>query len=290
MKRFRVVNVDFDTRATLLGMTIEEHWEETVKQMHRASREQIRAGLVFQFGAEGSQRKLDDFMALGPAPFSVLAFHNKFFQQVREAFVLGAYYPALTAACALGERILNHLVLSLRNAFRETEGFKKVAKKDSFDDWKVAIGVLRTWGVILPAVADSFERLRVTRNCAIHFSPVTETKDRSLALEAIDQLSAIIEGQFAARGPLPWFMHDVPGVTFVKKAFEEDPFVKAIVLPNCHLVGPLHEMRFEAGRFVVDDHHDYGDRLITDEDFCRMATERRIDSYEAARELTKLAK
>ncbi|MDP1823907.1 MAG: hypothetical protein Q8L48_11720 [Archangium sp.] len=274
MKRYRVVQLDFDTRATVLDMEIGEDWEEPIKEMHRTNHSNIRAGIIFEFGAKESARKLADFMALGPAPFSVLAFHNKFFQQVRDAFVLGAYYPALTAACALGERILNHLVLTLRGSFRATDEFKKVAKKESFDDWKITIGVLRTWGVLLPGAAEAFERLRVIRHRVIHFSPATETNDRSFALDAIRQLSGVIEGQFSGRGPLPWFMHDVPGVTFVRKSFEEDAFVRAVVLPSCRLVGPLHEMRYEGGRLVVHDQHDYDNREVTDEDFARMAAER----------------
>ncbi len=272
MKRYRVIALDFDARATILGMEIGEHWEESIKELQRTNHAQIRAGLRFQFGEADAARKEADFMALGPAPFSVLAFHNKFFAQVRSSFVLGAYYPALTAACALGERVLNHLVLSLRDSFRETKEFKKVAGKESFDNWMVTIGVLRAWEVLLPPAADSFERLGTIRNRAIHFTPATEKNDRSLALDAIRQLSDVIERQFAGRG-LPWFMHEVPGVTFVKKSFEDSPFVRAVVLPSCQLVGPLHEMRYEEGRVVADDQHEYDDREITDDEFARMTVE-----------------
>jgi hypothetical protein len=71
-----------------------------------------------------------------------VAFHNVFFNQVRDSFVIGSYYPALTAACALGERILNHLVLGLRDSFRTAEEYKRVYRKDSFDNWMIPIDVL----------------------------------------------------------------------------------------------------------------------------------------------------
>jgi len=48
----------------------------------------------------------------------VIAYHNSFLRRVRDAFASGNYYPALTAGCALGERILNHLILDLREEFR----------------------------------------------------------------------------------------------------------------------------------------------------------------------------
>ena len=69
--------------------------------------------VVTRYGAFDAQTKAQNLKDMGNAPFSILAFHNKFLHQIRDSFILGAYYPALTGACALGERILNHLALNL---------------------------------------------------------------------------------------------------------------------------------------------------------------------------------
>jgi hypothetical protein len=141
MKRYRVITIDYDTRAYLFSQKIEEGWEEKVKEVHRENKKQITKGLIESFGELHSDKKIKNFIELGNKPLSVLAFHNKFFEQIRIAFVMGAYYPALTGACALGERILNYLVLILRDDFRATPEYKKVYRKNQFDNWQLLIQV-----------------------------------------------------------------------------------------------------------------------------------------------------
>jgi hypothetical protein len=50
----------------------------------------------------------------------VLAYHNLFFRQVRRSFVIGRYYPTPRRVCALGERILKHLIHEFRDDFKAT--------------------------------------------------------------------------------------------------------------------------------------------------------------------------
>src|SRR5713226_6381401 len=104
MKRFRIFGFDFDARVHSLTLEIQDHWEEHVKESHRRNREQTERGLVWEFGEASAEQKRQNFIDLGPKPLSILAFHNRFFQQIRVSFVMGAYYPTLTASCALGER------------------------------------------------------------------------------------------------------------------------------------------------------------------------------------------
>lgn len=110
MKRYRVLPFfDFDTRSLTLSEPIREEWDEQVKALHRQNRENTINHLKAEFGEIGWEQKIQNFVDLGPKPLSIIAFHNSFFAQVRSSFVVGAYYPALTGACALGERVLNHL-------------------------------------------------------------------------------------------------------------------------------------------------------------------------------------
>src|ERR1035441_1487333 len=120
MKRYRVTQIEFDARANLLNLVIQDEWEPIVKQGHHATKLGIIEGLKTEFGQNQFSLKLTNFIDLGPAPFSIVSFHNNFAHQARIAFVMGSYYPALTAACSLGERILNHLIRRLREDFRTT--------------------------------------------------------------------------------------------------------------------------------------------------------------------------
>lgn len=141
-RRYRPLSVTFDTRPVVLAQTIEDHWEPRVKEQWRTNQRFIREGLLHEFGVEDGDRKIADFLAVGPAPWSVSAMHNLVLAEVRRAFVGGAYYPALLGAAGLGERILNQLMLELRDDFSEHAATARVAGKGSVDNWTVLIQVL----------------------------------------------------------------------------------------------------------------------------------------------------
>ena len=126
-----------------------------------------------------------------------VAGHNALFHQVRQAFVIGAYYPALVGACALGERILNHLMLDMRGHFTATPEYKKVYRKDSFDDWRLPIDTLEAWGILLPDAVIEYRALMDLRHRSIHFNRETTNALRDDALAAIIHMRTIIEQQFA---------------------------------------------------------------------------------------------
>jgi hypothetical protein len=242
MKRFRIFGFDFDARAHSLTLEIQDHWEENVKQLHRRNRKQTEDELVWEFGEASAEQKRQNFIDLEPKPISILAFHNKFFQQIRISFVMGAYYPALTASCALGERILNYLILTLRDEFKTTGEYRRVYNKNSFDNWDIAIDTLEAWKLLLPEVVVEFRKLRDRRNEAIHFRPEVDESDRAPALAAIGSLGSILGNQFSAFGSQPWFITSIPGEVYIKKSWEDNPFIRKIYLPNCLAVGPKHKI------------------------------------------------
>lgn len=178
---------------------------------------------------------------------------------------MGSYYPALTAACALGERILNHLILLLRDDHKATPEYKRVYAKHSFDKWDVAIDTLAGWMVLLPNVVLEFKKLRDRRNDAIHFRPEVDTNDRDLALQAIRSLESILGAQFNAFGSEPWFITDVPGEIYIKKDWETKPFIRRIYLPNCVAVGPDHRVVSVMPWKIAD--REYEPTEITDDEF-----------------------
>jgi hypothetical protein len=225
-----------------------------------------------EFGVVYAEAKIQNFIDLGDAPFSILAFHNRFLRQIRNAFVIGSYYPALTGACALGERILNHLLLNLRDYYRSTPEYKNVYRKSSFDNWQLAIDTLEAWHILLPLVVTEYRKLAEFRNRSIHFDPTMDQDDRSLALEAIHTLSNIIQEQFSGGfGKQPWFIPNIRGASFIKKEAEEQPFIKVVYLPNCALVGPYFRLEPRVTEYgteiIVHDQHNYEQKDISDEEF-----------------------
>lgn len=272
MKRYRVLPFfDFDTRVRTLVDPIDEKWEEHIKAQHYENRGNTILRLKAEFGELHSEVKVQNFIDLEVKPISIIAFHNEFFAQVRTAFVMGAYYPALTGACALGERILNHLILSLRDDYRSTPEYKAVYRKDSFDDWALAIGTLQAWGVLLPQAVHDFRALMQQRHKAIHFRPETDHNARELALAAIKSLQAIIGEQFSGWGPQPWFIATIPGEIYIKKEWETQPFVAKVYLPNAILVGYKHRIEAIHPQLrIVDPDHNANTSEVSDDEFSNL--------------------
>ena len=275
MKRFRVVLFDFDSRALQLTREIQDNWEEKVKKQHFENRKKTEQALIDQFGKVSANEKKQNFIGLGNKPFSILAFHNRFFDQIRTSFIMGAYYPALTGACALGERILNHLVLILRDEFKSTPEYKKVYRKESFDNWDIAISTLFSWKVLLPQIESEFRNLSEIRNRAIHFRPEIDTNDRSLAADAIRILQTIIGTQFSGFGNQPWFLTGVPGEIYIKNDWEKAPFVNKVYLPNCAYVGPGNKIEELYPRIIISDLEQYPEKEISDDEFVKLRLKNR---------------
>jgi len=267
-RRYRVWGFDFDARAAILTTEIREHWAEDVKEQHRANHRRLVEDLREEFGERDLDQKVQNFTDIGTKPVSILTYHNSMFGQIRSAFTVAAYYPALTGACALGERILNHLVLDLRDDFRGTPQYKRVYRKSSFDDWQLAIDTLLAWDVLLPDVAKEFITLGELRHRSIHFNPSTYANLRSDALTAVKHIRLIIDRQFGAFGPQPWFIAGVLGAAFIKREYDARPFIRRYFLPHCPFVGVRHSIEMdEHPRAQFIDIHDYGDGDLSDEEF-----------------------
>lgn len=275
-RRFLSYGMDFDTRAIILTTEIQPGWNESVKAGWVKNKEQVAADLVRDFGERDQEMKVVNFVAIDSAPFSILSYHNVLFHQVRRSFVIGSYYAALVSACALGERMLNHLILDLREQFHATPQYKKVARKESFDNWSAAVETLAAWDVLLPEVAVEFLALAELRNRSIHFNPETYTNLRDDALKATLHLRKIIAVQFGSFTDAPWFIKGTAGHAFIARDWEQKPFVKTFVLPTCQFMGPLFAIKFDAQhRAVFYDKADYGDGDWTDEEFAENYNNRR---------------
>jgi len=267
MKRYRIFSFDFDSRVHNLE-PVQEHWEEKIKAQHDENQKKTIYGLAQQYGERNLDFKINNFYNLSYKPLSVAAFHNKFLEQIRNSYVIGSYYPALTGACALGERILNHMFLLFRDYHKDAPEYKKLYRKDSIDYWPTAIDALESWGELLPEAARKFRELNEKRNRAIHFNPEIDHNDKELALEAIHLIQDIVSIQFSAFGTQPWYFC-IPGEMYIKKEWEDKPLIKYIFIPNALLVGPKHRVE-KVFPTIVNDQFDYEEREITDEEFIQL--------------------
>ena len=272
IRRYHLFSFDLDSSPLSLAEA-EDHWDKPIKQSHRESRAQAIKRLEQQYGSAHIDNVIKNVMDLGPK-MSLLAHHNQFHEQARQSFVAGLYYPALVSACALGERILNHLVLDLRDSFKSSEHYRKVYRKNSFDNWTFVVTVLTDSKVLVEGVGAEFLMLGELRNRSIHFDPDTYRSLREDTLAALQRLNAIIAKQFGYFGQQPWFIENTPGAQFVKRAYEAVPFVRAYVIPRSGFIGPLYGMDLSEGGWHHLDYADYGDGELTDEEFATRYRER----------------
>ena len=264
MKRYRLPILDFDTTSHFLAPHNPE-WNETAIAEHEITRSQSIQRVAQRFGSENLDLKVQNYIDLGAKYPFVLAFHNKFLDQVRSSFITGSYYPSLTGACALGERILNHLILNLRDNFKSSDHYKKICRQSSFDNWSKAIDALEDWKILTADTSVLFRELNQKRNFAIHFNPVIDREDRQFALDAINHLQEIIQSQFSILGNLPWILH-VSGDFYIKKDWESHPFVQLVYLPSGTLVGYKNSVK-TVMPWVFKDTEDYPPTEISDEQF-----------------------
>lgn len=273
-RRYHPFSFDFDSTPLDLKEP-EEHWDEEVRRRHLESRARSIGWLEQRYGTEHIDRVVKNAADLGPKSMSLLAYHNALHEQARRAFVASLYYPAVVAACALGERILNHLVLDLRDSFKSSEHYKKVHRKDSFDSWPFVVSILEKWKVLADGVGAEFLALGELRNRSIHFNPETYQSLREDALAALQRLDAIIAKQFGYFGRQPWFIEGTPGAQFIKRDYESAPFVQVYIIPRSGFIGPLYGMeRSQDGHWMHLDYADYGDDDLSDEEFAKRYRER----------------
>jgi hypothetical protein len=159
----------------------------------------------------------------------------------------------------------------MRPFFEATPEYRRVNRKESFDNWDVPIDTLEVWEILLPEAVKEFRALKRLRHRSIHFNVSTYSTLRHDALAAILHMRIIIEQQFGSFALRPWFIAGTLGHVFIRKSFETHPFVMKYFIPRCPFVGPLFGMgQTEVGGWEVFDVPDYGDGDLTDEEFaCR---------------------
>jgi len=263
------IALTFDSRAFILNTVIEEDWDKATRQQWIQNKQLMREALMHEYGVQDSERKIADFAAMDAAPWSIVGPHNEVVKDVRRAFTSGSYYSALLGAAGLGERILNDLVLRLRADHTAHPATVRVAKKESFNDWKVMTQTLLDWGVLDSDTAQNCEKFAKLRHDVVHYRSDKALDARRSALDALNYLTVLISHVFAPLGGPPRFISGTPGHSFIALAAENDPVVQHYFIPSCILVSP--DFEFQASRDDVWDENDYniiqGVNELTDEKF-----------------------
>lgn len=242
-RRYTPVAITFDTRAHLLTSEINEAWEPEIQQQWQENRRRIRESLMFEYGVRDHDQKIDNFASLGSAPWSVGALHNTYMTEIRSAFASGHYYPSLLGACGLGERILNQLVLTLRDDYKDHSATRFVKGKRSLDDWGKCITTLQKWGVFTAKVSDKYRRLMTLRHAAVHYRPDLDSGDaRMSALAAILELQDLVNEIFSPHASAEWYFTGPIGRSFIRRDSEDLPFVRRFLIPACVLVSPVFRL------------------------------------------------
>ncbi len=226
---YRVTSFALDTRVQGLKSHSNEPWAL-----------QMRESLIQEWGAKEGNEKIKRFIELDIYLLGLPDEYYELLVQIVSAYCCGQYYPAMTAAGVLGERILNRLILKIRKHFSGSPLYKKVWSKKSFDNWDVPIEVLREWDVITDDVAQRFEELKILRNDSVHYNEGYDFAANSR--NAVNLIGDIVTALFnyTNRKDLFW-VFDVPGEIWLKTSAQENPFVKEFVLNHCVLATAYDE-------------------------------------------------
>ncbi|NQT34156.1 hypothetical protein HQ587_03115 [bacterium] len=253
MKRYRILQFYLDTNRNFAP---EKEFAKTA--VGKAALESA-GSIAYNFGALQLSQKVERYYEIDPPDISIPTEYTKLMVEVGDAYIHGQFYPALTGACALGERILNILILKLRTHFKSTPGYKKVYRKKSFQDWDWCIETLTDWEIFNEKIAEKFRLLKDKRHRSIHFTPEMDWQKE--ALESLNTIHSITSSLFRT-----WrneFCFCIRGEIYIGKAFEDHPLVKEFYLSACEKVGFKH---IRENQYLVDN-FEYEDKEITDEEF-----------------------
>jgi hypothetical protein len=264
VKRYRVTNFFFDGTRGLL--------RDPSKEL-QPQREEFKKVFEIKYGTNERDGKLARYMEFDPPNICIISEYLNLLHEISDAYVFGSFYPALTGACSLGERIFNILIINLRNDYKTHESYyKEVYSKDSFQDWGKAITILRQWKVIDDSIEKEYRALATLRNESIHFGELKNVQ--ASALSALKTVMIITDKLFGLKSD---FFFWCPGEIYVKKTRENEPFIKAFINSRCTLLGYKHSVGGSSTKdgvsLVFQDSQDYEEREISDEEFRNLRIE-----------------
>jgi hypothetical protein len=230
-----------------------------------AYREEIKQGISSKHGSADLDSKLERYLEFKPPNVTVVVDYFNLLSEIADSYVCGHYYPALTGACSLGERIFNMLILNLRDFYKDSPCYKNIYRSNSFQNWGFSINMLLEWKIIDSDLAKDYKKLGEIRNDSIHLKDLSNIHDK--AINALRYIMNITDQLFGLRQNIFFF---VLGEPYIRKNKEVEPIVKTFFIPNCTLVGYKHRIEEKSGQFVIEDANQYEEQEVTDEEFGRL--------------------
>jgi hypothetical protein len=267
MKRYRFLSNTYLDFTRNLFRT-----ESLPPQFLQQERAQVKAELTFNYGQADIDNKVARYLEFDPPNMCIITEYLDLLHAIADAYILGSYYPALTGACSLGERIFSIIIIRLRDYFKSHPLYKDLYAKESFQDWDKAITVLAQWKVIDCQLEKEYRSLATLRHASIHFGNIGNI--RGSALTALKTVMTITDKLFGLKaGYLFW----CPGEIYVKKGKETEPFIKEFILPKCVLLGYKHTIveikDSQTTTFTYQYYGDYENRQVSDEEYRRLRIE-----------------
>lgn len=243
-----VVCPAIDRRYRLFGFSVDTRRSVFHGKHDNLTQNQI-AQLQAELGLRDFDQKLARWRSVDFPPLGLIEEYSDKIQEIVNTYSAGYFYPAVTAACCLAERILNRLVLHTRKHFPSHPEYKKIYQKQSFDDWAHMLDLIADWNLIPNKAVQLFRELMPVRHQTIHYKK--DYDFAKIAAEVINKLIAAITEVFGVINRTDIFLvFNVPGEVWVRSSAEAQPFVKEFVLPHCYHAHAVHDIDFANNRIV----------------------------------------
>lgn len=254
-RRYRLMNFFIDTTRNFFS-------NDLLKNDGDRYKEHLKSVL----GESDFEQKFERWLKIDYPPIGLIDEYPEKVQQIISAYSAGFYYPAVTASCCLAERILNRLIIKTRNHFKEDHHYKKIYRKESFDDWDRMLKIISDWQLISTRAIGLMDEIKPIRHQTIHY---TEKYDfKTIAPIVINKLISAITEIFGVMNRRDiYLVFDIPGEVWVRSEAEKLPFVKEFILPHCYYAHAVHEIDFDRKKLT--------ERLgrtgrLTDEEFVEL--------------------
>jgi len=257
---------NLDRRYRLMGFYIDTirgfYSTPALKEQADSNTEHLKAML----GHENFEQKFERWLKIEYPPLGLIDEYPEKITQIINTYSSGYFYPAVTSTCCLAERILNRLILRTRDHFRSDPHYKKVYRKESFDDWGKMITVINDWRLVPKRAISIMKELMLIRHQSIHYNETFNFE--AIASDAINKLIAAITDIFGVINRKDiYLVFDVPGEIWVRHEAQKHPFVKEFVLPHCYYAHAVQDIDFEKKK-ITERLGEIGP--LTDEEFVQL--------------------
>lgn len=237
-RRYRLTGFFVDTRRGFFDTPVAAKFAEDETQHLRR-----------ELGSENFDEKFARWKNIKYPPIGLIEEYPEKITEIINSYAMGYWYPSVTSACCLGERILNRLVLKCRDYFKGHPDYKKIYNKDSFDNWDRMLGLIEDWKLIPPQAIELFGQLAPIRNDTVHYNDGYDFK--AVAETVVNKLIAAVTEVFGVMNRTDiYLVFDVPGEVWVRSTADKTPFVREFVLPHCYYAHAVHDI--DANRRIVE--------------------------------------